>query len=251
MNIPQNSDFMIVSNNEAASIICRFTPEMIEDIVQEQLQNKFRSYSVILSNIVESIETNYKMAMAGIPEYNSEIMAQRYNIYRQIIEMVTKAHILQFIERENDDIYSAANIVYDFLVSKFNIYIVQFFVNYINREKSTLYDALELAPKKKEVSVYSKKLYKNNSSKLAVIHANLEFVLSNICNFDIDFDTFVEIACIPDRQRGKYLQSILVDTGDFFKLVVVPYFNTNYAELVTQTKFALQGLSYTEFDDIV
>ena len=165
--------------------------------------------------------------------------------------MVTKAHNLQFIERENDDIYSAANIVYDFLVSKFNIYIVQFFVNYINREKSTLYDALELAPKKKEVSVYSKKLYKNNSSKLAVIHANLEFVLSNICNFDIDFDTFVEIACIPDRQRGKYLQSILVDTGDFFKLVVVPYFNTNYAELVTQTKFALQGLSYTEFDDIV
>ena len=68
MNIPQNSDFMIVSNNEAASIICRFTPEMIEDIVQEQLQNKFRSYSVILSNIVESIDTNSKMTMAEIPE---------------------------------------------------------------------------------------------------------------------------------------------------------------------------------------
>lgn len=251
MNIPQNSDFMIVSNNEAASIICRFTPEMISDIVQEQLNNKFRSYSVILSNIIESIETNYKMAMAGIPEYNSEIMSQRYDIYRQIIEMVCNAHHISYIGSDNNDIYSDASMIYDFLVAKFNIYIVQFFVNYINREKSTLYEILELASKKKEVSVYSKKLYKNNSSKLAVIHTNLEFILSNICIFDIDFENFIETACKPDKFMGRYLLSILSDRGDFFTREVVPYFSKNYAELVTQTKFALQELSYTEFDDIV
>ena len=66
MILPQNSDYTIMSNNEAASIICRFTPEMIQDIVEEALQNKFRSYSMTLANIVESIETNYKMAQAGI-----------------------------------------------------------------------------------------------------------------------------------------------------------------------------------------
>ena len=29
MNLSQNSDFSIISANEAASIVCRFTPEML------------------------------------------------------------------------------------------------------------------------------------------------------------------------------------------------------------------------------
>ena len=251
MILPQNSDYTIMSNNEAASIICRFTPEMIQDIVEEALQNKFRSYSMTLANIVESIETNYKMAQAGIPEYSTEIVSQRYNTYRQIIDMVCNAHQLQYIQREGSDIYSDANFIYDFLIAKFNIYLVQFFVNYINREKSMIYETLELASKKKEASAYSKKLYKNNNSKLAIIHANLEFVLQNICSYDIEFDTFIELACIPDRIRAKYLQSILLDCGDFFKRMIVSYYQQHYAQLTTQIKFALQGLSVAEFDDLV
>lgn len=251
MILPQNSDYTIMSNNEAASIICRFTPEMIQDIVEEALQNKFRSYSMTLANIVESIETNYKMAQAGIPEYSTEIISQRYNTYRQIIDMVCNVHQLQYIQREGSDIYSDANFIYDFLIAKFNIYLVQFFVNYVNREKSMIYETLELASKKKEASAYSKKLYKNNNSKLAIIHANLEFVLQNVCSYDIEFDTFIELACIPDRVRAKYLQSILSDCGDFFKRMIVPYYQQHYAQLTTQIKFALQGLSIAEFDDLV
>lgn len=251
MILPQNSDYTIMSNNEAASIICRFTPEMIQDIVEEALQNKFRSYSMTLANIVESIETNYKMAQAGIPEYSTEIISQRYNTYRQIIDMVCNTHQLQYIQREGSDIYSDANFIYDFLIAKFNIYLVQFFVNYVNREKSMIYETLELASKKKEASAYSKKLYKNNNSKLAIIHANLEFVLQNVCSYDIEFDTFIELACIPDRVRAKYLQTILSDCGDFFKRIIVPYYQQHYAQLTTQIKFALQGLSIAEFDDLV
>lgn len=250
MLLPQNSDYTIMSNNEAASIICRFTPEMIQDIVEEALQNKYRDYSMSLVNIVESIETNYKMAQAGIPSYSTEIVSQRYNTYRQIIDMVCAAHQLQYLGGENSDIYSDANFIYDFLIARFNLYLVQFFVNYINREKSMIYESLELASKKKEASAYSKKLYKNNNAKLAVIHANLEFVLQNICVYDIDFDSFIELSCIPDRIRAKYLQSILLDQGDFFKRIVVPYFNQHYAQLTTQIKFALQGLSVVEFNDL-
>lgn len=251
MNLPQNSDYTIMSNNEAASIICRFTPEMVQDIVEDAIINKYRNYSMTLSNIVDSIETNYRIAQTGIPEYNSEITSQRYNIYRLIIEQVCQAYQISYLGKEEDDIYSAASIIYDFLIARFNIYLVQFFVNYINREKSMIYDTLELASKKKEASAYSKKLYKNSNSKLAIIHANLEFVLQNICAYDIDFDTYIEQACIPDRQRSKYLQSILLDAGDFFKREIVPYFNQHYAQLTTQIKFALQGLSVAEFDDLV
>lgn len=251
MLLPQNSDYTIMSNNEAASIICRFTPEMIQDIVEESINNKYREYSMVLSNIVESIETNYKMAQAGIPEYSTEITSQRYDTYRHIINMVCSAHQLQYVAPENSDIYSDANIIYDFLIARFNLYLVQFFVNYINREKSMIYDTLELASKKKEASSYSKKLYKSSNSKLAVIHANLEFVLQNISCYDIDLDSYIELACIPDRVKGKYLQTILLDNGDFFKRIIVPYYNYHYAQLTTQIKFTLQGLSVAELTDLV
>ena len=250
MVLPQNSDYTIMSNNEAASIICRFTPEMIQDVVEEAINNKFRDYSMTLANIVESLETNFKMAATGVPEYSPEIISQRYNTYRQIIDMVCSAHQLQYIGGENNDIYSDALFIYDFLIARFNIYLVQFFVNYINKEKSMIYETLELVSKKKDVSAYSKKLYKNTNSKLAIIHANLEFVLQNICVYDIDFNTYVELACIPDRTKSRYLQSILLDNGDFFKRMVVHYLNNHYAQLVTQIKFAMQGLSVAEFDDL-
>jgi|GEM_PF-5700619 len=114
-----------------------------------------------------------------------------------------------------------------------------------------IYETLELASKKKDASSYSKKLYKNGNSKLAIIHANLEFVLQNICAYDVPFDTYIDLAYIPNRQVAKYLQSILLDNGDFFKRQIVNYFNQHYAELTTQVKFALQGLASVEFTDLV
>lgn len=251
MNLSQNSDFSIISANEAASIVCRFTPEMIEDLVEDALNNKYRNYSMSMTNIVEVIEQNYKVSLSGIPEFSSEINSQRCDIYSQVIDMVCKAHNLTYIGNENDDIYSAATWIYDFLVARFNIYITNFFVNYINREKNMIYETLELASKKKDASSYSKKLYKNGNSKLAIIHANLEFVLQNICAYDVPFDTYIDLAYIPNRQVAKYLQSILLDNGDFFKRQIVNYFNQHYAELTTQVKFALQGLASVEFTDLV
>lgn len=251
MNLSQNSDFSIISANEAASIVCRFTPEMIEDLVEDALNNKYRNYSMTMTNIVEVIENNYKVSQSGIPEFSSEINSQRYNVYRQIIDMVCKGHNLTYMDEQTDDIYSAALWIYDFLIAKFNVYITNFFVNYINREKNMIYETLELASKKKDASAYSKRLYKNGNSKLAIIHANLEFVLQNICAYDIPFDTYLDLAYIPNRQVSKYLQSILLDNGDFFKRQIVSYFNNHYAELTTQVKFSLQGLANVAFSDLV
>lgn len=251
MNFSQNSDYSIISNSEAASIICRFTPEMISDAVQEAIQNKYRDYSLTLSNIVDSIELTYKAAMAGIPEYSPELQSQRHDNYIQIINNVCGAHQLGFNYTDTLDAYSAASIIYDFLIARFNAHLIDFFVNYINREKSTIYDALELASKRKEASVYSKRLYKNNNSKLATIHANLEFVLANICEYDIDFERFIELSYLTDKPKAKFLISILADNGDFYKRMIVPYFRIHYAILTTYIKMTLQGLSNVELDDLV
>ena len=254
MNLSQNSDFSIVSSNEVASIICRFTPEMIEDIVESNLQSKYRSYSPELANIVSSIEDNYKIAQTGLPEYESEIASQRYNIYLQIIQLICNAHQLQFVGENNEtvyqNIYAAAYNLYDFLVARFNMHLINFFMNYINREKNTIYEALELASKRKEASPYSKKIYKNSNSKLAIIHANLEYVIQNICSYDIDFESYTELACLPDRMRSRYILSLVVDTGDFFKRLCVPYITNNFGPLTTLIKFALQELATADFADL-
>lgn len=250
MNFAQNSDFNVVSGNEVASIICRFTPEMISDLVETNLKSKYRSYSPILANIVSSIEDTYKVAQTGLPDFSSDIVSQRYNIYLQIIQQVCDAHNLSYTGSEDIDIYTAAYNIYDLLVAKFTMRLISFFTNYINREKNSLYEALELASKRKEASPYSKKIYKNSNSKLAIIHANLEFVIQNICSYDIDFDTFVELAYIPERALSRFILSILQDNGDFFKRICVPYINENFGPITTQIKFALQEMATADFADL-
>lgn len=250
MNFAQNSDFNVVSGNEVASIICRFTPEMISDLVETNLQSKYRSYSPILANIVSSIEDTYKVAQTGLPDFSSDIVSQRYNIYLQIIEQVCTAHQLSYTGTEDIDIYTAAYNIYDLLVAKFTMRLISFFTNYINREKNSLYEALELASKRKEASPYSKKIYKNSNSKLAIIHANLEYVIQNICSYDIDFDTFVELSYIPERALSRFILSILQDNGDFFKRICVPYINENFGPITTQIKFALQEMATADFADL-
>ena len=250
MNFAQNSDFNVVSGNEVASIICRFTPEMISDLVETNLQSKYRSYSPILANIVSSIEDTYKVAQTGLPDFSSDIVSQRYNIYLQIIEQVCTAHQLSYTGTEDIDIYTAAYNIYDLLVAKFTMRLISFFTNYINREKNSLYEALELASKRKEASPYSKKIYKNSNSKLAIIHANLEYVIQNICSYDIDFDTFVELSYIPERALSRFILSLLQDNGDFFKRICVPYINENFGPITTQIKFALQEMATADFVDL-
>ena len=138
MNIPYNSDYTIVSNNEAASIICKFTPTMIEDIVREALDHKFRNDSLTYYNLIQSMETDYRMNMSGIPEYSKDIIHDRNENYLNIINMICEAHSLQYIYDESHDMYSTAFIIYDLLISNFNIHLINFFINYIYKNKDII-----------------------------------------------------------------------------------------------------------------
>ena len=68
-----NSDYSVVSNTEAAGIINRFTPDMIEDIIDNSLANKFRNYTNQLINIVAVIDQNSKIAMNALPDNSKKI----------------------------------------------------------------------------------------------------------------------------------------------------------------------------------
>lgn len=249
--INSNSDYSVVSNAEAASIINRFTPEMVEDIIDNALANKFRNYTNQLVNIIAAIDQNQKIAINALPDKTNEIKESTDELYLHIIHKICAAHNLTFTGNDSTNLYSTAYILYDFFISQFNLYLYNFFSTYINREKNTLYEALELVGRKKETPSYSKKIYKNDSPKLAVIHANIEYVLDNICGYDIDLNTFVELACIPDRVKANFIVNSVADNGDFYKYFIVPYFRQNYALITSSIRFELQGIANTEISDII
>lgn len=253
-NFSANSDYMVVSTNEVASIISRFTPEMINDIVEETIATKFRSYSPRIVNLIESMEQMYKSDMAGLPDYINELRQVRQENYIHILKMIGERHQIGYkVDLITvPDIYSTAWIVYDFLISNFTINIINFFTNYIYKEKAMIYETLDLASKKKEISPYSKKIFANGgNSILAIIHANLEFVLDNICAYDITLNDFINIAYINKRPEANLLMNTLQDYGDFFKRIIVPYYQANAPIISTNIKLTLQEQTTLSIDNIV
>lgn len=241
-NLSNNSDYMVVSSNEVASIISKFTPDMILDIIENAMDNKYKSYSPKLVNIIESLETDFISSINQLPEYKTEIKNTRDDIYRQILTKILQLHDLSLMVNIYDisDIYSAAYIIYDFLIANFAINITNFFINYIYKEKNTLYESVKLAEKRNELSSYTKMVFKNNT-KIGLIHANLDLVINNICSYDIDFQTFVNVCYINDRQRAQMITSIIGDCGDFFRRHIIPYYINNPI-INTNIKFGLQDL---------
>lgn len=249
--INSNSDYAVVSNAEAASIINRFTPDMIDDIMTDALGSKLRNYTTHLTNIVAAIDQNQRLAMLELPDKVNEIKQSTDELYLHIIQRICEAHNLTFIGTDSDNLYSTAYIFYDFFISQFSHYLYNFFSTYINREKNTLYEALELAGKKREIPNYSKKIYKNDNPKLANIHAHIGYVLDNICQYDIDMNTFIELACIPDRAKANFIIRSVVDNGDFYKNYVVSHFRQNYALITSSIRLELQGIASAEITDII
>ena len=90
--INSNSDYSVVSNAEAASIINRFTPEMIEDVINNAIQNKYRNYTNQLVNIVAAIDQNNKIAMASLPDFANEIKQTGDNLYASIINKICSTY---------------------------------------------------------------------------------------------------------------------------------------------------------------
>lgn len=255
MNSSANSDYVAISNNEAASIISKFDIEMIDDIIDQALDTKFRSYSPRLLNLVDSIEQVFKSDIVQFPQLTNELVQKRFTVYSHIIYKVLAAHNLQLLVDINTypDIYSLAHMIYDLLVANFNSNVIAFFTNYIVKEKSTIYEALNLVDKKSDMAnaIYSKKIFKNGkNSKLAIIHANLDFVVSTICGWDIDLATFISYAYIDNRHIANALIPILADSGRFFVDNIVGFYNQNLAVMSTNIKFALQNNACMNIQDI-
>ena len=239
-----NIEYRIVTDNEVSTIISHFSEDMIYDILQMNLMNKFRPYAPSLPNLVGSYENIFKQHLMNYPDYSQDFMQKRQEVYMYIIQELCKYHNLEYVQNDEfTDLYSSAYLLYDFFISNFTQNITTFFVNYIMREKNSLYEILNLNEYKKNKdsgTLYSKKIYRNGNSKLPIIHANIDLVINQICSFDIDLNTVLDTVYFDRKNISKCISTIVRDKGDFFNTFFVSFVQSPQFKPIMISNISLQ-----------
>jgi len=238
------NEYDIVSESQLSSILANINIDLTLSVIDDIINQRTVDYNFnTKTNSPAAFENHFKQLLVDYGFDSDVIKDSRDQTYRAIIDKVCSRHFLKFDESKTSDLYSAAYYIYDFLISNFNNYLVAFFTNFINNQKNSLYDILELNKQKKNKdssTLYNKKVYKNN--KLAVISANLEQVINYICGMDISFLDILNLI-YNDRNIVQLLYNCLLPINDFFKLMFVPLFSCPVKPiLLTNIRLSIQQL---------
>ena len=239
-----SSLYNIHSESEAQKIFSHFNSDQIVDFIEDSLNKRWSSYMFPLPNIINALEQDFKNTAFIYPEKTTELNEIREGAYRRVIQLIATNNKLNVAIDQNMDFFSMTYYLYDMFVSNFTQNIALFFTSYIVRERNSLYNYLELDEMKKNrdsSTIYGKKMYKN--SKMAVINANLEFVINSICGFDMSFETLLSFIC-PDQNVINYITSFVSPTTDFFKDIYVNALSIPELRYHVLTSIRLQIHSY-------
>ena len=239
--------YNIATENELAEVLSHYSSEFVFSIIDKSMSNRFLTVpSVAIPNVVGAWEQNFK---AIIAQYGSdstmEVARVRSETYREIIDAICKEFNLNFTIDDSVDLYSAAYQLYDLFVCNFAESLTTFFANFIYRERSSLYDSLGLADMKKNKdssTIYGKKIYKD--IKLAIINANIDMVIREVCAMEFPFHAIISLICGNTSELRKYILTIVSADNTFFQNAYVTALNSDIrAELITAIRIKLQKLA--------
>ena len=115
----QNSRaYNIKAETELAVILSHFDESYVYNVMDDNinmLNKKFNS--IPLPNITNSFEDNFKAINLHYPEKREDILQTRYDVYYQIIEMISNKFQFEFRPSDDMDIYTVAYFIYDFFIS--------------------------------------------------------------------------------------------------------------------------------------
>lgn len=240
-------NYNVVTENEVAVVLSHYNSDFVFSIVDNAMKRRFLEVPIIaVPNVVGAWEQNFKAIRAQYgAENNEEIMRVRNETYKEIIDDICGEFKLSFTIDDTVDLYSAAYHLYDLFVCKFIENMTTFFANYIYKERSSIYDSLGLADKKKNKdssTIYGKKIYKD--IKLAVINANIDMVVSEICSMDIPFSSIISLIYGSNSELKRYIISIVSADSDFMDNVYVPVMNSFIRpDIITSIRFKLQEIA--------
>lgn len=210
--------YTLTTENELAVVLSKFNSQIIFDIIQEHLANKYSDNFILpKANVVNSFEQSFINLKSQYPMDHENINEVRNETYVAIINILAKEYNLIIREDSNLDPYSLAYYMYDFLVANFSNYIIQFFSKYIYNERINLYNYFHLEDLKRNKdtsTLYHKKRYKD--SKLGLINANLIPILNDISIFDITFENILDYT-YADKNIVMLLSTYVGVQYDFYK----------------------------------
>lgn len=235
-----------VTENELAVLLASFETSYIYSVIQDNINHRFDTMfiDIVKPNAVAAFEANFKNLREQYPMDVENIKYVRDNTYEEIIEILCKNGGLVPTENYStlEDKYAAAYYLYDLIVSNFSNNITEFFSNYIHREKNSLYNYFNLDSVKKNkdsATLYGKKAYED--TKMAIINANLVYILNQMQAFDI---TFRDICTViyPDPNVVDLLVNNFVPQIDFYKTFYCePLRNPNLSSLfITSIRLEIQ-----------
>lgn len=239
--------FNVVTENELAVVLSHYSSEFIFSILDVNMKSRFYSVPIAaMPNVVGAWEQNFKAIMAQYgSESNPEVLRVRNETYREIIDAICKEFGLNFTIEDSIDLYSAAYQLYSFLVCSFTDNMTSFFANFIYKERSALYEALDLTALKKNKdssTIYGKKIYKD--IKLAVINANIDKVITEVCNMEIPFYSIVNTIFGANSELKRYLLNIVSADYSFFKRAYIPVLESDIRpDIITAIRFKLQEIA--------
>ena len=249
--IAGNIEYNITTESEVAEILSHFNSEYILNVIRDNILRKHNFYPMNPPNIVMAYDTNFKILQNNYPEKSVDIENVRIETYKEIIDILCREYQLQFNDIDQD-YYSTAFYLYNFLLSEFSSGLINFFANFIIKEKNSLYDSTGLVDMKKNKdtsTIYNKKIYKN--TKLAIINANLEHVIDNICTYDISLNTVLSNIYF-DKNIVRHIESVIIPIYDFFKTAYVPIVQSEIKPLLlTNIRFQIQRMSNESIDQIM
>lgn len=210
--------YFIGSENNISEILAHFDSNYIFSIIDDKLKNINYSSPLPESNIVQAFEENFKIMNETYPGDSQNIRNIREQTYRQIIDILTKAFNLEFnMVDDTIDIYTAASYLYEFLISRRNEIMTNFFLAFIVNNKDSLYNSLITDGIKKSrdsSSNYGKFIYEDQ--KFVVISANMMSVINYISEMDINLLNIFQ-STYRDQNLTMFLDNAFADKGNFFK----------------------------------
>ena len=240
-------------DNQLAGVLSQFNDDYIIDVVKDSLNNRFRIYSLPGPNVVAAFEATFKQLTDGFASNTDEILDTRRRVYRNIINIICDFYNLRFNDTDETDYYSAAYCLYDFLVSNFTEYLKNFYSIFLSKESAPIVSALGLTQLRKDNDTtlsYSKKLFKDPN--LAMIHCDLEYVITQIEAFNIDMWTILSCVYQSNPNMPTYINSLITDyTGGFFKNFYQTFVirSKDSADVLTYIKLNLQQIG-SQFETV-
>lgn len=239
-----NQYYELQSNNQVALLLSQFDSDYIIEVMDDTLMQMFSRFDLIpRPNIVQSFESVFKELLSIYESDRDNISQSRMETYQTIINHICEKYSIRFIQTESVDLFTLANLMYDFFISNYNYYMINFYVRLIMNEKDNLIKALNFDDIKKtrdHNTVYNKMAF-NNDQGLTTIAIHIPDVLRLLSTLDISDDTVYRIVYGPQEDIIQTLEENISPTIPLFQRFNSILFNESlYGAIVTHIRMVFQ-----------